>query len=45
MSNQFGGEGFIAVNNIADADEELTSGYPLPGRMITVGLAVRHSLK
>ena len=45
LSEQFKGEGFIAVNNITDADEELADGYPLSGRMITVGLSIRHSVK
>jgi len=43
MPGHFGCKGWFAVNNITDADEELSSGYPLPGRTITVGLALRHS--
>lgn len=39
---QFQGKGFIAVNNIADAEVEVAAGYPFPGRTVTVGLSLTH---
>jgi len=45
FSDLFKGEGFIAVNNLTDADQELADGYPLTGRMITIGLSFSHSAK